>query len=132
MVSDNAKAVTGWVALAAAVVLGLVGVIALAMYIKPVYNVWAAGKAGEAKLRQAESEKRILVEQAAAEKEAAQERAEAIRIIGEAAKEFPEYRQQEFIGAFAEAMQDGTIQKIIYVPTEACIPITEAGRTRQE
>lgn len=48
--------------------------------------------------------------------------------MGQAAKDFPEYRQQEFIGAFAEAMKDGKIQQIIYVPTEAGIPITEAGR----
>jgi len=59
--------------------------------------------------------------------EAAELRAEAIRIVGAASKEFPEYRTQEFIGAFGEAMQNGNIQKIIYVPTEANIPIIEAG-----
>ena len=80
---------------------------------------------GKANLRQAEQEKMIMIETAKAEKEAAVQRAEAIRIMGEAAKEFPEYRQQEFIAAFGEAIQDGSINQIIYVPTEANIPITE-------
>ena len=44
------------------------------------------------------------------------------------AQKYPEYRQQEFIGAFAEAIQSGQVEQIIYVPTEANIPIVEAGR----
>ena len=43
---------------------------------------------GKANLRQAEQEKMIMIETAKAEKEAAVQRAEAIRIMGEAAKEF--------------------------------------------
>ena len=93
----------------------------------PVWNVWKSGLSGEAALRRAEQEKMIMIEQARAEKESAVLRAEAIEIIGAATKEFPEYRQQEFIGAFANAIQDGSIDQIIYVPTEANIPITEAG-----
>lgn len=93
----------------------------------PIWNVWKSGLSGEAALRRAEQEKMIMIEQARAEKESAVLRAEAIEIIGAATKEFPEYRQQEFIGAFANAIQDGSIRQIIYVPTEANIPITEAG-----
>ncbi len=58
------------------------------------------------------------------------QRAEAIKIVGQAAKDYPEYRNQEFIGAFAHAIQDGRISQIIYVPTEANIPITEARRLK--
>ena len=94
----------------------------------PVWNVWKSGLSGEAELRRAEQEKMIMIEQARAEKESAVLRAEAIQIIGQATKDFPEYRQQEFIGAFANAIQDGSIHQIIYVPTEANIPITEAGK----
>jgi regulator of protease activity HflC (stomatin/prohibitin superfamily) len=83
----------------------------------------------EAKLERAEQERLILVEQAKAEKESAQFRADAILIVGKAAKEFPEYRYQEFLGAFAEALQNGDIDKLIFVPTEAQIPITEATRS---
>lgn len=33
------------------------------------------------------------------------------------------------MGAFAEALQSDSIDKIIFVPTEANIPIVEAGRS---
>jgi len=98
----------------------------------PVYNVWQQGLSGEAALKKAGQTRKILVEQARAEKESAAIRAEAIAIIGQAAKEFPEYRKQEFLGAFAEALQNGSIDKIIYVPTEANVPVMEAGRTIAE
>ena len=50
------------------------------------------------------------------------------KIIGKKAKAYPEYRMQEFIGAFGEALNNGNINTVIYVPTEANIPIMEAGR----
>ena len=93
------------------------------MAFKPVYNVWEQEKTGQAELARAEQSRQILVTQAKAEKEAAVMRAEAIAIVGKASKDFPEYRQQEFIGAFAEALKEGKISQIIYVPTEANIPI---------
>lgn len=98
------------------------------LFAVPTYGVWKAGKAGEARLKQAESEKQIMVETAKAELESAKIRAEAISVVGKASKDFPEYRQQEFIAAFGEAIQSGQVEQIIYVPTEANIPIVEAGR----
>lgn len=108
----------------------IIGVAVFIMFILPMWRVWSQGKEGEAMLRKAEQEKQILIEQAKAEVEAARLRAEAIQIVGKAAQEFPEYRKQEFIGAFAEALQNDSIDQIIYVPTEANIPIIEAGRGR--
>ncbi len=102
------------------------------MYVIPQYNVWQQGLSGAAELAKAEQNRKILVEQAIAEEEAAQYRANAIAIVGQAAKDFPEYRMQEFLGAFGEALQSDNIDKIIFVPTEANIPITEAGRTAAE
>jgi regulator of protease activity HflC (stomatin/prohibitin superfamily) len=96
----------------------------------PQYAVYQARKHGEAELARADGNRQILVSQAHAEKEAAMQRAEAIKIVGQAAKDYPEYRNQEFIGAFAHAIQDGRISQIIYVPTEANIPITEARRLK--
>ncbi len=119
-----------WVSTGAAIV-GVVTVVlvtAALMIGLPIYNVWTQGLGGQASLARAEQEKLILIEQAKAEVEAAKYRSEAIKTVGQAAKDFPEYRLQEFIGAFAEAMTNADIQKIIYVPTEANIPITEAGR----
>ena len=98
------------------------------MFGLPVYGVWKSGLSGEAKLRSAEQTKKILVQQAQAEKDAAQLRADAIKIMGQAAKEYPEYRQQEFMAAFGEALREGNINQIVYVPTEANIPIMEANR----
>lgn len=92
----------------------------------PQYKVYEQRLHGEAELARAHQNRQILVQQAQAEKEAATLRAEAIAIVGQAAKDFPEYRTQEFIGAFAEAMHNGRINQIIYVPTEANIPILEA------
>jgi len=97
----------------------------------PVYNVWQQGLAGEARLKRAVQEKQIAIEQAKAEVESSKLRAEAIQTIGAMAKKYPEYRLQEFIGAFADAMGNGKIQKIIYVPTEANIPIIEATRLNE-
>jgi regulator of protease activity HflC (stomatin/prohibitin superfamily) len=97
-------------------------------WVWPIYSVWQQRLAGEAALARANQQRQILVAQARAEKEAAEYRAEAIKIVGKAATDYPQYRVQEFIGAFAEAMNNGKIQKIIYVPTEANIPIVEAGK----
>lgn len=102
--------------------------IILCMWIYPQYNVWSSKLAGEALLAKATQERQIQIEQAKAELESAQYRADAIAVVGAATAEFPEYRKAEFIGAFAEALQNGTIDQIIYIPTEAGIPITEAGR----
>ncbi len=85
---------------------------------------------GKANLLQAENERKILIEQAQAEKENALYRAEATEKVGAMAKKYPEYRQQEYIGAFAEALKEGNINQIMYIPTEAGIPIMEANRLK--
>lgn len=95
-------------------------------YIHPQWNVWARGLAGQAALKQAEQEKLIMVEQAKAEVAAAELRAKAIELVGAAAQKYPEYRYQEFLGAFGEALTTGRIHQIVYIPTEAGIPILEA------
>lgn len=106
----------------------IVFIILYLILLKPFLRVWQQEQEGKAALARANQERQILVTQATAEKEAAKERAEAIRIIGEAAQKYPEYRTQEFMGAFAEAVQKENIQQIVYIPTEAGIPMLEAGR----
>ena len=119
--SSESKAIAGVVTL-------ILVVVAVALFGTPAYNVWSAGMSGKAKLRRAEQEKRIMIEQAKAEVEAAKLRSEAIKAVGEAAQQYPEYRAQEFIAAFGDAMSSDKIEQIIYVPTEAGLPIVEAGR----
>ena len=98
----------------------------------PQYRVYSARLEGEAQRVKAEQGRQVLVSQAKAEREAASERAEAIKIVGAAAKAYPEYRQQEFIGAFGEALREGNVSQIIYVPTEVNVPIVDRIRAPVE
>ncbi|EHU2721407.1 hypothetical protein OHW50_00310 [Acinetobacter baumannii] len=123
----NQKGSTDIVAIVLTAALILI-IIVLMLFAWPHYKVWKQGMNGQAALAEAEQSKMIQVQTAKAELESAKLRAEAIQTIGKAAKEFPEYRKQEFIGAFGDALRDGKIQQIIYVPTEANIPVLEAGK----
>ena len=77
----------------------------------PQYKVWQQGMAGQAQLSKAQQSKQIAIETAKAELESAKLRAEAIKVMGKTAQEYPEYRQQEFIGAFGEALREGNINQ---------------------
>lgn len=127
----NQKGSTDIVAIVLTAALILI-IIILMLFAWPHYKVWKQGMNGQAALAEAEQSKMIQVQTAKAELESAKLRAEAIQTIGKAAKEFPEYRKQEFIGAFGDALRDGKIQQIIYVPTEANIPVLEAGKRTTE
>ena len=98
----------------------------------PNYIVYAKELNGKADLKEAEWNRQIAIEEAKAEKESAQLKADAevIRahgiaeanvIIGHSITENSlKYR-------FIEGLHDGS-SEIIYVPTEANLPILEAGR----
>ena len=120
---------TRGIVLTVAIVATVIAIAAGGLVGCPHYRVWQQGMEGRARLGRAEQERQILIAQASAEREAAKLRSDAIQIIGQAAKDFPEYRLQEFMAAFAEALQSDSIDKIIFVPTEANIPVVEAGRT---
>lgn len=117
----NLKVLLGGVgALIALVVLFFSGIFVMANV-----RVYTSRMAGQAAFAHSEAERKVLVSQAEAELEASKLRAEAIKIVGEMAQKYPEYREQEFIGAFGEALRSDKIDQIIYVPTEANIPIIE-------
>lgn len=105
------------------------------------YRVWKADYAGRAQLiemtysgkailAEAENSKKARIAAAEAERDAAKLTAEAIHIVGAAAKKYPEYRQQEFYLALGDALKEGRIDQILYLPTEAGLPITEAGHRK--
>ena len=105
----------------------------------PRYEVYRQGQKGKAELRRAESNRQIAIQEANARREAAHALAEAevIRarglaeaneIIGASLRDNHEYLHWLFINNLAEA---STRNKIIYVPTEAQLPILEAGRATQ-
>lgn len=106
----------------------IIAIVAIFFWALPVWWVWKQGLSGEAELNKAEQTKQIMIETAKAEEDSAKYRARAIEIMGEAAKKYPEYRQQEFMQAFGEALREGNVSQIIYVPTEANLPILEAGK----
>lgn len=104
------------------------------MYGCPRYDVWQQGMAGRAELNRAEQNRQIQIEEAKALKESAQllADAEAIRATGVA-------EANEIIGTslqnneaylrylWIQGLHDGS-SEIIYVPTEANLPILEATR----
>lgn len=120
------------------VVGGVLAIIVVWMVVMPRYRVWSKDMWGRAALAEAVHTKRIRIESARGEMEAAKLiaqgeldasrlRVQAIAIMGKAAKEYPEYRAQEYLKSMGEALSNGDVQKVIYVPTEAQLPILEAG-----
>ncbi len=100
----------------------------------PSYNVYLNTKAGEGELAKAESTRRVAVLEsqakldsaknlAQAEIERAKGVAEANRIIGQSLQGNELYLHYLWINNLHEGRND-----VIYVPTEAGIPIMEAGR----
>jgi|TARA_R100000687_G_scaffold82928_2_gene83856 hypothetical protein len=92
----------------------------------PVMKPWTQEREGLANLRKAQFDNKIQAEQSAAERDAAKLRAEAISIVGSVAKAFPEYRAQEFIGGFADALKAGEVKQTFYIPTQASVPVLPA------
>lgn len=103
----------------------------------PHYRVWEQGLAGEAELRRAEQNRQITVQEAqakheaskalaAAEVERAKGVAEANRIIGEGLKGHEEYLRYLWIMSLEHTASVG--DKVVYVPTEANLPVLEATR----
>ncbi len=112
--------------------IGIVIAVLLLLAGCPPYKMWVRQMEGEGERLHAEQVRQKLVIQAQAELEASKKQAEAIEILGEKAKKYPEWGQQSLIFAFGEALRSGKISQIIYVPTEANIPITEVARLRRQ
>lgn len=101
----------------------------------PMWKVWASGKSGEADLQQAHKEQQIQVSKAQGRLDAAKLNKEAAIIEAEAVSE-----QITKIGAqltehdlylkwqWIKMMEEKPEGSVIYVPTEASMPILEAGR----
>lgn len=107
--------------------------IAGAMFIVPKYNVWKQEMQGKAEFAQAEQNRRIKIEEAKANLEAeklnaqaeierAKGAAEAIKI--ENGSITPTYIQYLWV----RQQNASTNNRIIYIPTEAGLPILEAGK----
>ena len=102
----------------------------------PQYKIYTLEMSGKAKLAEAEWSKQIAIEEAKAEKISATLKAEAeverARGIAEANKIIAESLTREYIQyKFIEGLNDGNTE-VIYVPTEANLPIMEATRAIQQ
>lgn len=100
------------------------------MYILPQYGVWSKELSGKAQLKEAEWNRQIAIAEAEAEKESAVLKADAevlrARGIAEANKVIAGSITEEYIKyKFVEGLNDGNTE-VIYVPTEANLPILEA------
>lgn len=105
----------------------------------PKYNVYQREMNGQAQLKEATWNRKIAIEEAnakldsskslaEAEIERAKGVAEANKIIGESLKNNESYLRYLWI----QGLQDNTSgNQVIYVPTEAGLPILEAGRAIQ-
>lgn len=120
----------------------LVGVVIGAMYGLPKYRVYSQSMRGQADFKEAEINRQIEVEEAKAREEAlmliaqgeaererikAQATSEAINLVGEALSSHPDYLRLHWINEIA-----GGEGERIYIPTEAGMPILEAGSARKK
>lgn len=114
-----------------AIILALIAIVLINMAVMPNYRIYKQNKQGEANLRQQEWEKKIAVEEARAvlessslkaqaEVERAKGVAEANAIIADSLKGNEAYLKYLWI----DKMSDNP--NVIYVPTEASLPILEA------
>lgn len=101
----------------------------------PQYKVWQQNKEGEAELAKAEQNRQIKVQEAKADEEAAKSLAQAEITKAEGKSKANEILVKSLGGPqnymqflWVDAMKNGQNQTI-YVPTEANLPVTEAGRT---
>lgn len=101
--------------------------ISLVVVAGPQYRLWRAGIERQIQVRDAESKAKAAVSLAQAEVNRAKGVAEANKIIAHSIT--PEYLRYFYIQQLAQVEHLGG--KIIYVPTEAGLPILEAERLSQ-
>ncbi len=129
--SNESKEIWGWVYRIIATVLPLT---LLVMWGCPNYRVYQQNLEGEAELARATQNRQITIQEAQAKKESAHDLAEAeiIRaggvakaneIIGQSLKNNESYLRYLWIDNM-----DKTQNQVIYIPTEAGLPILEANR----
>lgn len=125
---DDIKSVIRWGVIIAIVLITLV------MGGCPRYRVWEQEQTGKAELARAEQNRQIAIQEAMAKKESAKQLADAevIRaegvakanaIIGSSLKNNEDYLRYLFVNNL-----EHTQNQVIYVPTEANLPILEAGK----
>jgi Tfp pilus assembly protein PilE len=112
-------------------VFGLLALIVLAMWGCPHYKVYSQRKEGEAMLAHAQSSREVAVAEAKAKMEAATLLAQADTIRAHGIARSNQIIGQSLTSAYLHWFWIDNIDKsnnVIYVPTEANLPVMEAGR----
>jgi hypothetical protein len=105
-------------------------------YAIPQYTVWQQGLVGKAELARAQWNRQIMIQEAQSKEESAKllaqaevQRAHGVaqanQIIGQSLKNNEAYLRYLWI----HSLQEGN-SEVIYVPTEAGLPILEAGKRK--
>jgi regulator of protease activity HflC (stomatin/prohibitin superfamily) len=127
---------TGVISIVSTITIIIIGIIAGGMVGCPKYEVYQQRMAGEAILAHAQSSREVAVAEAKAKMESATllaqaevERAKGVaqanKIIGDSLKDNEEYLRYLFVNNL-----ENTKNQVIYIPTEANLPILEANRNK--
>lgn len=124
------KATAKWIAVILAII--VLFIVSLCAFL-PNYRVWAEGKKGEAEYMRAEQNRRIKVEEAKANLEAEKLNAQAEIERAKGAAEAIKIENGSITATYIQYLwvrqqNASTNNKIIYIPTEAGLPILEAGK----
>lgn len=127
----------GMIGMAAFIGLSIIAFVLIGMYAYPQYSVYEQRLAGEAELARAEFSKRVMVQTAQAKLDSsrldaqtdavrAQGVANANKILAESLGGAEGYLRWKYIEMLETTAGKG--RDVIYVPTEANLPILEAGK----
>jgi preprotein translocase subunit SecF len=109
----------------------VIGIVAAIFFGWPKYNVWRSELQGKAELVQAEQNRQIKIEEAKANLEAEKLNAQAEIERAKGAAEAIKIENGQLTTTYIQYLwvrqqSNNQIQKIIYIPTEASMPILEA------
>ena len=107
------------------------------MVVIPPYRVWSEGMKGKAEFMRAEQNRKIKIEEAKANLDAEKLNAQAEVARAKGAAEAIKIENGSLTPTYIQYLwvrqQNANVNnKIIYIPTEAGLPVLEAGRTRNE
>lgn len=127
----------GWAALLLILVFVLFGGVGACMFGMPKYHVWQQEMDGKAEYAKAEQNRKIKIEEAKANLEAEKLNAQAEIERAKGAAEAIKIENGSITPAYIQYLwvrqqNANTQNKIIYIPTEAGLPILEAGRIANE
>lgn len=122
------RRITIWVIAATTLTIVLITIL---MVIIPTYRVWSQEMKGKAEFAQAEQNRRIKVEEAKANLEAEKLNAQAEIERAKGAAEAIKIENGQLTTTYIQYLwvrqqSNNQIQKIVYIPTEASMPILEA------